>query len=266
MGLGLLPPHSQLTSSVSLVNKCVNLTLVLRGSADVSRRDDETNAHVPDPTHVITQPEDETKNPVDVERNEDGGKDLVLGPTHITEPVSDHHENLPLTDSLGIDINAGNGVETNQASVPDPAPITQPENESRRRKKRAPDWEPHETEKLIESKLQNLNWDQISDLIPGRPSKGCRQRWETIGRPYKKVKKLCNDRGEDVSQVTEEDLRSMKMGTIYVRNRHWFKMVDDYYSFKSGKSPSMPLAVLLFCLSARKFARNSCSSNPNHGL
>ena len=211
---------------------------------------------------MITQPEDETKNPVDVERNEDGSKDLVLGRTHITEPVSDHHENLPPTGSLGFDIER-NG---NQAPVPDPTPIIQPEGESRRRKKRAPDWEPHETEKLIKSKLQNLDWDQISDRIPGRPSKGCRQRWETIGRPYKKVKNLCNDRGKDVSQVTEEDLRSMKMGTKYVRNRHWFKMVDDYYSSISGKSPSMPLAVLLFCLSARKFARNPCSSNPNHGL
>lgn len=146
---------------------------------------------------------------------------------------------LALAGSADVSRN-GNVIE---ARVESPPHIPEPQDESRRKRKRAANWNPDETLKLLESRLQpstldkgKSEWEAISKRIPGRTGQQCQQRWDTVVRPYKKIKSHCDAHGKDYSQVTEAEFRSMKLGNIdSVSYGDLFKRIDEYYSRKSGK-------------------------------
>jgi hypothetical protein len=109
------------------------------------------------------------------------------------------------------------------------------ETNAPKRTKRAENWKPDETLKLIQSRLQlspekgRAEWKAISDQIPGRNPKQCRQRWDTIVRPYKKIKHHCDAHGKHFNQVTEEEFRSMNVDWRYWRDNKWYRMIDEYH-------------------------------------
>jgi hypothetical protein len=92
-----------------------------------------------------------------------------------------------------------------------------------------------ETLKLIQSRLQlspekgRAEWKAISDQIPGRNPKQCRHRWDTVVRPYKKIKRHCDAHGKHFNQVTEEEFRSMNVDWRYWRDNKWYRMIDEYH-------------------------------------
>jgi hypothetical protein len=112
------------------------------------------------------------------------------------------------------------------------------ETNSPKKTKRAPNWKPDETLKLIQSRLQlspergRAEWEAISVQIPGRTGKQCQQRWDTVVRSYKKIKCHCKDKHFD--QVTEEEFRSMKEDWHDWRDNNWYRMIDEYYLRQSS--------------------------------
>lgn len=118
------------------------------------------------------------------------------------------------------------------------------ETGARRRTRRSKNWTHEETFKLIESRLQpSLNkrkpeWEAISVQIPGRTGKQCQQRWDTVVRPYKRIKRHYDDHGKDFGQVTEEEFRSMNVDCRHWRDNNWYNMIDEHHLRLASGRPS----------------------------
>jgi hypothetical protein len=114
------------------------------------------------------------------------------------------------------------------------------ETNAPKRTKRAENWKPDETLKLIQSRLQlspekgRAEWKEISDQIPGRNPKQCRLRWDTVVKPYKMIKHHCDAHGKHFNQVTVEEFGSMKVNWHDWRDNNWYRMIDEYYLRQSS--------------------------------
>jgi hypothetical protein len=116
------------------------------------------------------------------------------------------------------------------------------ETMTRKRTQRSQNWKSDETLKLIQSRLQpssgkgRAEWEAISVQIPGRNPRQCQQRWDTVLRPYKKIKRHCDAHGKHFDQVTEEEFRSMNVDWRYWGDNKWYRLIDEYHlRLSSGK-------------------------------
>ena len=169
----------------------------------------------------------------------DGGEMEVLRPPppHVPRQEADgsHHQDIVHGPAGSGDVISRSGDE--MEPVVGLTHIAQPgRDESRRGRPRAANWTPDETLKLIESKLRNLNWEAIALLITGRTGTQCRQRWDTLVKLYKQIKRHCDGLGKDFAEVTEAELRSMKVTWVHHwKSGNWYNMIDEFQP-PSGES------------------------------
>jgi len=197
------------------------------GSADVPEKDKKSVGSFSGPIHSI-EPEDESRH----------DPDLTVEAVEPHKEASDalkESEEIHSTNQ-GPPESCGRLRSTPlKRSLATPVPDSDVRQETKRTK-RASNWTTQETGALIICKLQlplpkgNAGWELISSQIPGRSTQQCRQRWDTLKKPYKKMKDYCVAHGKELSQVSKEEFLSMKLDLTLFTNGHWYKMIDDYSS------------------------------------
>ncbi|KAG0504280.1 hypothetical protein KC19_8G016500 [Ceratodon purpureus] len=172
--------------------------------------------------------------------------------------IEERNDRTPDSDQLE---NEGKRQDTGEAQAQKDGPPDAPKRgkkrgattatNARKRTKRAQNWKPDETLKLIELRMQppldtgKSEWEAISVQIPERTAKQCQQRWDTVVKPYKKIKRHCDANGKAIGQVTEEELRSMNVDWRCWRDNHkWYNLIHEYYLRLSSGHPSHVLNVV----------------------
>jgi hypothetical protein len=199
------------------------------GDEEYLRADDGMEAS-PALAPVVAEAEDEGMHP-DSLPPRDGGEMEVLRPppSNIPRREADgsHHQDIVHGPAGSGDVISRSGDE--MEPVVGLTDIAQPgRDESRRGRTRAANWTHNDTLKLIESKLRNLNWEAIASLISGRTGTQCRQRWDTLVRLHKRIKRHCDGHGKEFAEVTEAELETMKVTDHHWKSGNWYNMIDEF--------------------------------------
>lgn len=150
----------------------------------------------------------------------------------------------PVRESQNIDQHLAQDQLASKCSRRGKKRATTAESCEQKKRQRCKNWTDHETEQLVNLKLECLRneknvgrfgknrnndpvWGYISKKIPERTPKQCQNRWDTVVRSYRTIKSHLDGHNKQFSQVTMKDFQEMETVGPYFRSAQWYKMFSE---------------------------------------